>query len=1281
MGFGALFRSSFSMLQHQSMRRISRQLILEMTGVAAFCVLSSTPLAAANVDWVGTTNDWFTASNWGAGALPTDSDTVTIDGSVVATITHSGAAADGICIGALTDGALSISNAGTLSIASGITAGSNVGVTGTLNITGATTNLSTDTLLLGDDGIGIATIAGGATATISGVILGTGATGSGTLTIEGEGTTVTTPSGFLLGAAGVGHVSVLDGASVDAGIGFTLTGADGVTDTLTASGAGTNVASTGNFFIDENVNAQVLVSGGATLTSGTIALHYSSGTGVIQTVVTGEGTTWTSTGALAIGSNATLEILDGAVVHAGSLSSYTGANALVIDGAGSQLDLGSGSVQTLGSLDSITISNGGVLTDDAALLMGYGAGTQITVTGTGSAWNNTGGFTLGRVYTVAMTATFSNGASLTSSSGQVGYNGGIGSLSMDGQGTSWINTGSLYIGYADGVGTLSVTNGATVTNTDAVVGHGNGVGSVILSGDNARWTIDGDLVLGRNGGTSSFSLTDASVSMGNATTGFAQGNAIIAMNHASWLGSGTLILGMNGINQTSGTNLTAVNGSTITSAGTTMGTGGAYGHVLLSGAGTVWTNNGTLTMGFQGGDASLTVLDGAVMTTGDTTMATSGATANLIVSGAGSTFTDTGFLYMGDYGSTATLTLAHGGVANIAGGLTLGADFGTGVLIIGAASGQAAVAPGTLLTSTVTFGAGTGSIIFNHTSTNYVFAADLVGAGTLSFLSGKTILTGDSSLFTGTTIISGGTVAVNGAISGSMDVQNGGRLQGNGTVSSVTVDSGATIAPGNSIGTLHVVGDISFASGSLYEVEIDPSGAGDSIIATGSATLAGTLRVLAAQGIYRAGTRFPLLTAAGGITGQFDTIETSLGSLFLAPFIDYGATETALTMTRNARSFASVAATPNQVAAAEGVESMGRGNLYDVISSQSSEDEARRAFQQIAGEVHADVKGSLQEYGAGLADALLGRMAESADSLAGDEALRQRQIRPRGQKQPSLAPVAWAQAMGQWGARESDGNARRASYAGQGLLLGMDGALRGGWRSGLAFGAARHRDYVDDGTNARGTTQSYSLSFYGMKKLGAGAVARLGGAYGFHDIETKRHLDFTYEDSTLTARHSAHTVTGFGELAYGFVPRPGARLEPFANMSVSYLALPSFTEEGGDGALVVHDGSAVYSVATMGLRGRQSVLFLSPAGGHATIEGMLAWRRAIGDTGPDGKYQLSGGAPFTVTGAPLARDAAQIEAGYNVDLSPQATVGLFYSGLFANKTNTQAVNGKVRVAF
>jgi hypothetical protein len=77
---------------------------------------------------------------------------------------------------------------------------------------------------------------------------------------------------------------------------------------------------------------------------------------------------------------------------------------------------------------------------------------------------------------------------------------------------------------------------------------------------------------------------------------------------------------------------------------------------------------------------------------------------------------------------------------------------------IGAAAGDAAAAPGTVSANTVAFGAGTGTLVFNHTSSNYVFAPAITGAGTIDVLSGSTILAGDLSQFTGSIDESGGNV-------------------------------------------------------------------------------------------------------------------------------------------------------------------------------------------------------------------------------------------------------------------------------------------------------------------------------------------------------------------------------------------------------------------------------------------------------------------------------------------------------------------------------------------
>src|SRR3546814_11080642 len=70
------------------------------------------------------------------------------------------------------------------------------------------------------------------------------------------------------------------------------------------------------------------------------------------------------------------------------------------------------------------------------------------------------------------------------------------------------------------------------------------------------------------------------------------------------------------------------------------------------------------------------------------------------------------------------------------------------------------------------------------------------------------------------------------------------------------------IAPGNSIGTLNVAGNIGFAAGSTYEVEVNAAGEGDLIAASGAATIdGGSVKVLAGAGDYRPQTDYTILTA------------------------------------------------------------------------------------------------------------------------------------------------------------------------------------------------------------------------------------------------------------------------------------------------------------------------------------------------------------------------------------------------------------------------------------
>ncbi|EMJ7590943.1 autotransporter outer membrane beta-barrel domain-containing protein, partial [Serratia marcescens] len=189
-----------------------------------------------------------------------------------------------------------------------------------------------------------------------------------------------------------------------------------------------------------------------------------------------------------------------------------------------------------------------------------------------------------------------------------------------------------------------------------------------------------------------------------------------------------------------------------------------------------------------------------------------------------------------------------------------------------------------------------------------------------------------------------------------------------GTVGSLTARQGGTVAPGNSIGTLNVAGNVSFEPGSRYAVEVGPNGQSDRIQSSGSATIGGgevavTLENspnLLTQGEVRSllGQQYTILSAQQGVSGQFDAVAPNY--LFLGTGLSYQPTGVTLSVGRNGTSFASVAQTANERAVAAAADALAAGNpVYESLLGSGTAGEARQAFRQLSGQIHADIASAL----------------------------------------------------------------------------------------------------------------------------------------------------------------------------------------------------------------------------------------------------------------------------------------------------------------------------------
>ena len=126
-------------------------------------------------------------------------------------------------------------------------------------------------------------------------------------------------------------------------------------------------------------------------------------------------------------------------------------------------------------------------------------------------------------------------------------------------------------------------------------------------------------------------------------------------------------------------------------------------------------------------------------------------------------------------------------------------------------------------------------------------------------------------------------------------------------------------------------------------------------------------------------------------------------------------------------------------------------------------------------------------------------------------------------------------------------------------------------------------------------------------------------------------------------------------------------LEPFAN--IAYVLVDGGINETG---VVAVTGSSKLDTTytTLGLRGATALT------STLTARGTLGWRHAFGDVTPVAALAFqSGGSAFALAGSPIARDALVAEAGLDFAVAANASLGVSWTGQFADKAYDNTVKG------
>jgi fibronectin-binding autotransporter adhesin len=704
----------------------------------------------------------------------------------------------------------------------------------------------------------VATITGGAggqggTNTVTGG--GGGGGGDGLVVIGGPAlSNAGTITGGVGGAAGGGGAGPHDDGNSGAGVNMFTSG---MTFTNTSTGVVVGGAATGSGLAGPGV-----ISRGDTVnTSGTLSGGADSG---------GFGSA-----VLAIGGGNILNV-SGAIIH-GALEVASGGQATVAATAvassldGIQLDGGGAAVQLSGSL----------ALDVGAPITGTG-----DVTSSGAAPITLRGVDIDGSLDMATTA----GTRTTGTIQTTGAQTYRSSVTLLGD-TSILSASSA----VDFGGTLDGAHSLQVTTPGAVVLSGNVGGTTPLT----LLTVESAMVSAGNINAGTLSLVAQSGTIGQSGIFNVSGNAFfdagaqdVLLPEANNFGGSVVVFGSTiYIHSASDLNLVSVaDTGTGSLTFSSDGTLSLPGPLDTTGTVSLASNGGSLTTVGQIGGSAVTLAGdtgitlnsplaatgvltltadhgGIVQTVGSILAATltASASGDILLGSAANTIGSLGDITSG------TLTLTDASLLTIAGTVTTGSASlkdAHGIVLVGALHATNSIALGAGTSLTVGNGGMVGSLSGNvslaggtltfNRADNVAYVGVISGTGqTVKQGAGTLYLDAGASAFTGTnqvqagTLIVGSTAGSNALLGGDVTVAANAGLGGHGQIlGNVSMASGSTLSPGNSVGTLTVDGDLTMAAGSTIDAELGAAGAGDKVVVGGNLNLGGvTVNVADAGGL------------------------------------------------------------------------------------------------------------------------------------------------------------------------------------------------------------------------------------------------------------------------------------------------------------------------------------------------------------------------------------------------------------------------------------------------